>query len=201
MPEALVQEWLETEAGWGHRPDGYSVHLSDEDRVKFCTAYWERMPARDKSGRPPAEYSREDGDPIWCEISDQLFAQLQKKKNEFGIRLWRSEGTISKNKSKTVFIEKIRAADPFDVATDAINAIFTKLNLSPDFEAWGDVSRWRCDWTRGATAIEAVVILLHRGNPIRIQARDICNNPGEKLETFTMDQLNRLEEFLQRKKR
>ncbi len=54
----VVQKWEESEAGWGTRPDGYSLHRTEEDRLAFVTAYWDSMP-----DRPPAEYSRPDGKP------------------------------------------------------------------------------------------------------------------------------------------
>jgi hypothetical protein len=33
--EVVYQSWLESERGWGVRPDGYSLHLSLGDRKRF----------------------------------------------------------------------------------------------------------------------------------------------------------------------
>tara|TARA_Y100000034_G_scaffold135249_2_gene206403 strand:+ start:90 stop:392 length:303 start_codon:yes stop_codon:yes gene_type:complete len=31
----VVQDWIESERGWGQRPDGWSIHLTIEDVVEF----------------------------------------------------------------------------------------------------------------------------------------------------------------------
>lgn len=63
MVTVVVQKWEERERGWGSRPDGYSVHLTDDDRCRFIAAYWARMP--DKT---PDEYSRPLGTPYEAEV-------------------------------------------------------------------------------------------------------------------------------------
>lgn len=53
----IRQDWEESEAGWGVRRDGYSLHLTEADRLAFIKDYWAGMP--DKVGaQPPPEYSR-----------------------------------------------------------------------------------------------------------------------------------------------
>lgn len=37
-------EWVESERGWGIKPDGYSLHINGEDVEKFIKAYWKKMP-------------------------------------------------------------------------------------------------------------------------------------------------------------
>lgn len=53
----VVQLWMESEAGWGNRPDGYSLHKDEAACSAFVRAYWARMP----KGAIPDEYSYESG--------------------------------------------------------------------------------------------------------------------------------------------
>ena len=55
MKTIVIQTWTESEKGWGTRPDGYSLHLSEQDLDKFVELYWKDMPAQ-----VPHEYSRPD---------------------------------------------------------------------------------------------------------------------------------------------
>lgn len=67
----LVQEWMESEAGWGKRPDGFSIHFSQEQRDDYITEYWEKENARNiADANVPDEYSYETGSPFWAEIID-----------------------------------------------------------------------------------------------------------------------------------
>jgi hypothetical protein len=52
----LCQVWEESEQGWGVRPDGYSLHTSQEALTEYVKTYWEGMPEE-----PPTEYSRPEG--------------------------------------------------------------------------------------------------------------------------------------------
>jgi len=75
----IVQNWEESEAGWGVRPDGCSLHLSEAARLAFIKAYWETMP-----DYPPNEYSRPVGAPYSAEVDDEIFAEISASTN--GIR-------------------------------------------------------------------------------------------------------------------
>lgn len=75
----LCQKWEESELGWGTRPDGYSLHLSDEHRRAFITDYWDRMP-----DEVQPEYSRPDGTAYWFEATQELFNEVKVSKN--GVR-------------------------------------------------------------------------------------------------------------------
>ncbi|QQG45187.1 MAG: hypothetical protein HYW89_04285 [Candidatus Sungiibacteriota bacterium] len=77
----VCQKWLESERGWGTRPDGYSLHLTDKEREQFIKEYWDRMP-----DQAPDEYSRDDGDPYVCEVSEAIFKKIKESRN--GIRCW-----------------------------------------------------------------------------------------------------------------
>jgi len=81
--EVIVQKWEESEDGWGTRPDGYSLHLTDEDCRAYIQEYWDRMPAE-----VPDEYSRPDGTPYRAEVDEETFAAVQASEN--GIREFRN---------------------------------------------------------------------------------------------------------------
>lgn len=68
--EVWVQKWLESEAGWGKRPDGYTLHNRREDIDAFLKVI------RDKEfdkhgGMTPPEYSRPEGDPYLAVLKEQ----------------------------------------------------------------------------------------------------------------------------------
>ena len=79
------ESWLESERGWGVRPDGYSLHLSDEDRVSFIEAYWDTMP-----DEVPDEYSRPAGDPKSQAVSHEDYQKLleARHRGEYGLRFY-----------------------------------------------------------------------------------------------------------------
>jgi len=74
----IVQKWEESEA-WGTRPDGFSLHLTDEDRKAYIKAYWDGMP-----DATPAEYSRPDGTPYAWDADEETYALVEASEN--GIR-------------------------------------------------------------------------------------------------------------------
>jgi hypothetical protein len=61
--QVLRQEWLESERGWGTRPDGYSLHLTEADRQAYIKAYRAKMP-----GAVPDEYARPASRPQLVEV-------------------------------------------------------------------------------------------------------------------------------------
>lgn len=52
--KVVLQWWVESERGWGVRPDGYSLHLGKQERDAYVRAYWAAQPP----GPAPDEYSR-----------------------------------------------------------------------------------------------------------------------------------------------
>lgn len=80
----LCQKWMESERGWGTRPDGYSLHCTDEDRKAYIKEYWARMPEARTPDEIPEEYSKPDGTPYWCEVDEETFQKIKASKN--GIR-------------------------------------------------------------------------------------------------------------------
>lgn len=69
---AICQKWEESEANWGVRSDGYSLHLGEDDRKRFVAEYWDSMP-----DSTPAEYSRPSGEPYRCIVDKKTFTALR----------------------------------------------------------------------------------------------------------------------------
>ena len=59
MQVVYVLEWTESEAGWGCRPDGISVHFSREAVQQYVDDHWARMKEM-YGNKTPHEYSRAD---------------------------------------------------------------------------------------------------------------------------------------------
>ncbi len=80
MPKVFVQLWEESERGWGARPDGFSLHLSQDHRDKYIKEYWDGMPPS-----APDEYSRPLGNPYTVTLrgDSQLYKTLAKSKCGF----------------------------------------------------------------------------------------------------------------------
>ena len=83
--ELVVQKWEESERGWGNRPDGYSLHLSEDDRNKYISDYWDRQPKQ-----VPDEYERPCGTPYVADVDvdDETLARLQKHQ---GVRFYKRD--------------------------------------------------------------------------------------------------------------
>lgn len=89
----VIQTWMESERGWGVRPDGYSLHRTNADLEAYVKKYWDGMP--DKA---PAEYSRPAGDPKLIDLGeeDTRVVWLQEHPEELG---YRSYGEFTNAKS------------------------------------------------------------------------------------------------------
>ncbi len=74
--KVIVQKWEESERGWGVRPDGYTLHQTDEHRKAFIKEYWDGMP-----NETPDEYSRPSGAPYEAYVSTEEFAVVKASKN------------------------------------------------------------------------------------------------------------------------
>ena len=85
----VAQEWEESERGWGCRPDGASLHLTESDRAAYVKDYWDREKQRNPSGGVPDEYSRESGSPILIDVDAKTYKQIKASKN--GIMVWQTE--------------------------------------------------------------------------------------------------------------
>ena len=81
LKNMLCQQWEESERGWGARPDGYSLHLTQKDLDSYVKSYWDAMP-----NEVPEEYSRPCGKPYLVKVGDKKFKEIKKSKN--GIRIY-----------------------------------------------------------------------------------------------------------------
>lgn len=84
----VLQHWEESEAGWGTRPDGVTLHLSEEHRRQYVLAYWKEEHER-TGGKTPSEYTREVGDPIVFDVDQETYDKLVAS-SDGSLRLWRS---------------------------------------------------------------------------------------------------------------
>ena len=86
--KVVMVEWVESERGWGIRPDGVSLHHHDNMAKHYIRSYWNDMP-----DETPDEYSRPNSDPTPVEISDDLYEEMEtlRKKGVFGLRLYEHE--------------------------------------------------------------------------------------------------------------
>ena len=69
----VVQMWEESERSWGVRPDGYSLHLSEFDRLEYIKRYWDSLPAV-----PPEEYWRPCGTPYLAQVDEAIYNTVVK---------------------------------------------------------------------------------------------------------------------------
>jgi hypothetical protein len=83
--EVVYQPWLESERGWGQRPDGYSIHLTLGDCRRFIEEYWRTMP----SGIPD-EYSAPAGSPQERYVDESIYLKLQRARTrgKYGLRFY-----------------------------------------------------------------------------------------------------------------
>ena len=74
--KVLCQQWEESERGWGSRPDGYSLHINESQRLEFIKNYWASVPKE-----VPDEYSRPCGTAYLCDVSEEDFEELVNSKS------------------------------------------------------------------------------------------------------------------------
>ncbi len=75
MPVAYMLTWEESEAGWGVRPDGLSLHLSQQHVKEYLAEL-----TRSRQGTStPHEYDRPCGDAVAVEVTDDVYEDLVRK--------------------------------------------------------------------------------------------------------------------------
>lgn len=84
----VAQKWDESERGWGIRPDGVSLHLTDVDREVYVAEYWREEHAR-TGGITPDEYSRPGGVQL-IDVDTETYNKIKASKQQ-GLRLWQHE--------------------------------------------------------------------------------------------------------------
>lgn len=85
MNRCYFQRWEESERGWGIRPDGCSIHLSEDSHKKYLNEIYK---IRKSESLIPQEYDRITGTLIECFISDTLFELV---KDKWSLRLMEYE--------------------------------------------------------------------------------------------------------------
>jgi hypothetical protein len=88
--EVILQTWTESERGWGLRPDGYSLHLSEEDMRRYNQNYWEVEKQSNPGGQVPDEYVRPDNNPVPVLVPADVYAELSANATKYGIRKYGS---------------------------------------------------------------------------------------------------------------
>jgi len=100
----VVKEWTESERGWGTRPDGYSVHLTNADSEKFLAEYDEREKKRNPSSGVPECYSFPEVGSIVKDVGEEVYQKLLdcRKSNSYGywISSLRELNTPKENKEQ-----------------------------------------------------------------------------------------------------
>lgn len=71
MKRVIVQKWEEHEPGWGFRPDGYSLHITEDDRKTFV----DQVVASEEASRS-LEDSRPDGDPYTIDVEESEYEEI-----------------------------------------------------------------------------------------------------------------------------
>lgn len=97
LEEVIYVSWEESEMGWGTRPDGFSIHLTEKDYRVFEKSYWDEMPKE-----VPHEYSRPAGSPTKVRVGRDLYNKIKKTKK--GMRLY-NENSLVRN-GELAFISK-----------------------------------------------------------------------------------------------
>ncbi len=67
MQKVLCQRWTETERGWGQRPDGFSLHITRENRDAYIVDHTKFL-TKTYGTEPPDEYDFASGEPYIVEV-------------------------------------------------------------------------------------------------------------------------------------
>lgn len=70
----IIQNWEESERGWGTRPDGFTIHI-DRDQHKKYVDWYNKTFNNEESA--PSEYTRICGEPIEIEVTDDLYYRIK----------------------------------------------------------------------------------------------------------------------------
>lgn len=75
MKTVFVQNWEESERGWGTRPDGFTVHI-DRSQCDRYVSWYNR--AFNNLPEAPSEYTRTSGEPVEIEVDEALFNKIER---------------------------------------------------------------------------------------------------------------------------
>lgn len=71
----IIQEWEESERGWGVRPDGFTMHKTMADRDAFVKAYHAK---HNNLSEAPDEYTRTSGSPYVKDVNKKTYDAIAK---------------------------------------------------------------------------------------------------------------------------
>jgi hypothetical protein len=83
MNKCYLQRWEESERGWGVRPDGCSMHLTEFDHDLYVRSIY-----KERADEVPDEYERVCGRIVEAFVSDDIFEKVKERKN---IRVWETQ--------------------------------------------------------------------------------------------------------------
>ncbi len=95
MKKVVIQEWEESERGWGVRPDGFTMYVDMAAHAAHIEA--DRAQKAEDFKRThaiPDEYSRPSGDPYLIDVDDEVFAKIEAAPKRY---IW-GEGNRPKGK-------------------------------------------------------------------------------------------------------
>lgn len=79
----VVQKWEESEAGWGTRPDGWTMHLNAAAHAAYMKKHREDQEEDyRKTGRVPHEYTRPDGSAYLMDVDEETYEKIKASKNK-----------------------------------------------------------------------------------------------------------------------
>jgi hypothetical protein len=85
----VCQDWEESERGWGTRPDGFTLHLTEADRAAYVQGYYETFNNRPSA---PDEYTRTSGKPRVVAVTEAMRKDLKDQKRRKVDHEWQKRG-------------------------------------------------------------------------------------------------------------
>ena len=102
----VVQQWEESERGWGTRPDGVSVHLTEQNLKMYLEGYYAELAAEHREVAPH-EYSRPVMRPMTVLAPIDIYASVDKSKFDcVGIRFFQHEIEIKSTRTGTRYLKR-----------------------------------------------------------------------------------------------
>jgi hypothetical protein len=78
----VIQKWEESEAGWGIRPDGWTMHLTAADHAAYMKRHSDEQKADyARTKTVPAEYSRPSGSAYPMDVDLATYEKLKAAQN------------------------------------------------------------------------------------------------------------------------
>jgi hypothetical protein len=74
MFPVVMQQWTETERGWGRRPDGITLHLNRAHRDIYVNAFNAKHNSKKAT---PEEYTFADGEPTVIDVSAEAYEAIK----------------------------------------------------------------------------------------------------------------------------